>query len=178
VDEMSTETLTQLTAGVWTTDPSCSTVGFSIRHLRVATVRGAFPDVSARVDVRGDGLHVEGAIATATVRSGDDIRDRRLRGELFRSAEHPAMTFTADVDALADAGETPIAGQLTICGATRPVRLGVTAEDAGGGAVRLRATGDLRRSDFGLEWDALGFAGSRLVADRVHVFADVVVVPD
>ena len=41
-------------------------------------------------------------------------------------------------------------------------------------AVRVRAETKIRRSEFGLEWDALRDAGRLLVADEVRLVADVV----
>jgi polyisoprenoid-binding protein YceI len=62
-------------------------------------------------------------------------------------------------------------GELTIRGA-RPVELALTADADQEGTMRLRADGKIRRSDFGLEWEALREAGRLLVADEVRVLAD------
>jgi polyisoprenoid-binding protein YceI len=171
---MHTDT-TLLPAGVWTVDPDRSNVGFTIRHLRVATVRGRFTAFAGRIASEDGRLTITGTVDPATVDTGEAIRDQRLREEFFRVAEYPVIAFEAgEAEPRAD-GEVAVHGTLTIRGESRPVLLGVTAEDAGDGAVRLRAEGEIRRSAFGLEWEALGFAGSRLVADRVRIVADVVV---
>ena len=44
---------------------------------------------------------------------------------------------------------------VTIRGVTRPVELRATAEPLDGETVRVRADGRIRRTDFGLDWDAL-----------------------
>ena len=50
----STSTLTGLTTGTWTIDPTHSEVGFVARHLMVTKVRGSFADVTGTVEVADD----------------------------------------------------------------------------------------------------------------------------
>jgi hypothetical protein len=52
----------------------------------------------------------------------------------------------------------------------------LSADVADHGTVRPRGKGKLRRSDFGLEWDALREARRLLVADDVQLLADVILV--
>lgn len=148
-------------------DPTRSKVGFQIRHLGVATVRGTFSSLAADVESGA----VRGEVDVASVDTGDAIRDRRLRTEFFAADAFPSIAF----EGLAEGGKR-IDGSLTIRGATRPLSLTVRSERLDDGAVRLRASGRLRRSDFGLDWEALRQAGRLLVADSVRVFADVVLV--
>ena len=148
-------------------DPTRSSVGFLIRHLGVATVRGTFSSLHADLESGA----VKGEVGVASIDTGDAIRDRRLRTEFFASDDFPSIGFEGRAG-----GESQIDGTLTIRGATRPLSLTVRSERLDDGAVRLRASGRLRRSDFGLDWDALRQAGRLLVADQVRVFADVVLV--
>ena len=150
-----------------TLDHTRSTVGFLIRHLGVATVRGTFSSFAADVESGS----VRGEVGVASVDTGDPIRDRRLRTEFFGADDFPSIAFEGLTE-----GASRIDGSLTIRGATRPLSLTVRSERLDDGAVRLRASGRLRRSDFGLDWDALRKAGRLLVADNVRVFADVVLV--
>jgi polyisoprenoid-binding protein YceI len=154
-----------LLQGTWRIDRSCSSVGFHIRHLGVATVRGSFTSFSGRADVDAAGLNVLGHVDVASVDTGDSIRDRRLRTEFFDAERHPAITLSATI---------PGPALLTIRGVTRPVSLSVETEQIDDETIRLVARGRLRRSDFGLDWDALRQAGRLLVADQVRLSADVV----
>jgi len=143
------------------------TVEFAIRHFRVATVRGHMR--VGTLDVRPDdgGLRVDAVIDPASVETGNEIRDERLRSELFAVDAHPSITFSGR-----ESGGR-VAGELTICGVTRPIELDVRAEPRGDGTTLLHAKGELSRRAFGLGWAALGDAG-RLIDDRVRVSADVV----
>jgi polyisoprenoid-binding protein YceI len=67
-----------------------------------------------------------------------------------------------------------LAGDLTIRAVARPVELVATAELLDGDMVRVRANGKIRRTEFGLDWDALRQAGRLLVAEHVKLTADVV----
>ncbi len=81
-----TATLTGLSAGTWTIDPTHTEVGFVARHLMVSKVRGAFTDVSGTVSV-GDELsdsRAEVVIRTESVSTGTPDRDAHLR-----SGDHP-----------------------------------------------------------------------------------------
>jgi polyisoprenoid-binding protein YceI len=152
-----------------TIDSTRSTVGFLIRHLGVATVRGTFASFDADFVEAPAGLRVHGEVDVASVDTGEPVRDDRLRDEFFDAPEFPVIGF--DGVASTDSG---VSGLLTIRGVSRPVRLALEAEPLDDGAVHLRAEGRIRRSNFGLDWAALHRAGGLLVADDVRIFADVV----
>jgi polyisoprenoid-binding protein YceI len=164
--------------GAWCVDRAQSRVGFSIRHLGVATVCGHFPVFAARVDIGEGALSVDGDVDARSVDTGDGIRDGRLRSEFFDVERFPAITFRAEGAAPAtDRRPSLMTGRLTIRGVTRPVALGVCAERLAEHTVRLVADGRIRRSEFGLEWDALRRAGRLVVADHVRLTIDAVLTP-
>jgi polyisoprenoid-binding protein YceI len=152
----------------WRVDRSRSAVVFWIRHFGVATVRGCFASFAGRVDVGEGALRVEGHVDVASVETGHEVRDARLRTEFFDAERHPAIVLRA----CGLEGGRRLDGELTIRGVTRPVGLALTVGD--GEAVHMRADTSIRRSDFGLQWEALRDAGRLLVADEVRLRADVV----
>jgi polyisoprenoid-binding protein YceI len=156
--------------GVWRVDRSRSTVGFRVRHFGVATVRGQFESFACRLEAGDGAFRVEGRVDAASVQTGNAIRDRRLRSEFFDTKSHPTISLLAS----ADERDRRLLGELTIRGVSQPVDLVLRADAGRDGTVRLRADGKIRRSDFGLEWEALREAGSLLVADEVRLLADVV----
>jgi polyisoprenoid-binding protein YceI len=171
---MSPETLTLLEPGDWRIDRSRSSVGFLIRHLGVATVRGRFSSFGGRIDVTAAGVHADAAVDVASVDTGDAVRDGRLRTEFFDAEHFPAMAFRAERAVPARGGEWLLRGDLTIRGVTRPVELHATAEALDDATVRVRADAKIRRTEFGLDWGALRKGGRLLVADRVRLLADAV----
>jgi polyisoprenoid-binding protein YceI len=161
---MSVLTATPLKAGVWKADPARSALGFRVRHFGVATVRGRFDAFAARVDA----LRVDGRVDVAKVATGNQIRDRRLRDEFFGAADYPSIALTGEIRG------HRLHGELTIRDVTRPIAFDVTVAALDDDAVRVRAHGKLRRTGFGLEWEALREAGRLLVADEVAFALDLV----
>jgi polyisoprenoid-binding protein YceI len=156
--------------GVWRLDRSQSTVAFRVRHFGVATVRGRFDSFACRLEADEDGLRVDGHVDVGAVATGNDIRDDRLRSEFFYAERYPAISLRGIIAE----DDSRLAGELTIRGVTRPIELALTVDEDDDGALRVRADGSIRRSDFGLEWEALRNAGRLLVADEVRLRADVV----
>lgn len=168
-------TLKDLTPGVWTVDPSHSTVGFVARHL-VAKVRGKFTEFTADVKV-GDEL--EDSTLTATVQlgsieTGSADRDGHLKsGDFFDIENTPEMTFTSTKI-------TPdtLEGDLTIKGVTKPVTFdlefeGVSADPWGGTRAGFDASTEISRKDFGLTWNVAVEGGNLLVGDKVKINLEI-----
>ncbi|MFD5329114.1 YceI family protein [Streptomyces sp. NPDC127092] len=149
-----------LIPGRWPFDPLHSSVGFTIRHLGISKVRGRFDEFTAELVV---GETLEDSSVTATVRlasidTGNADRDAHVRApDLLDVEKRPTMTFRST--RIAGAGEDwTLEGELTIGDVTRPVTFDVEF----GGVVDVPvdgsrhagfdATGEFRRSDFGLDF--------------------------
>lgn len=159
--------------GTWVVDPSASTVAFSVRHLAVATVHGRFASFGGRLDIDDDGRgRVHGHVNVASVETGVELRDRRLRSEdCFDADHHPAMTFAGELDRLARG--LAVTGDLTVKGRTRRVSLdgGIAAADAE--RLSISVGGEISRRELGLHWSALLEGGVAVVGDRVSVVLDL-----
>ncbi len=166
---MSIQTAALLDHGLWHVDQPRSAIEFRVRHFGIATVRGRFESFAGHIEADDAGLLVSGHVDVDSVATGNAIRDARLRSEFFDAELHPAISLRAR-----DAGGGRLRGELTICGATRPVELDLVIEPVDHDAVSARAEARIRRSTFGLEWNALRDAGRLLVADEVRLVADVV----
>jgi polyisoprenoid-binding protein YceI len=171
-----TATLTGLSAGTWTIDPTHTEVGFVARHLMVSKVRGAFTDVSGTVAV-GDELsasRAEVVIRTASVATGTPDRDAHLRsGDFLDVDAYPEMTFVST----SFDGET-LVGDLTIKGVTKSVS--VDLEYAGSAVdpfdntrVGFEGATVINRKDWGVEWNAPLETGGVLVGDKVTLEFDI-----
>lgn len=174
---MSTSTtVSALSTGTWTIDPTHTEVGFVARHLMVTKVRGSFTDVTGTVVVADDvaGSTAEVTIRTASVTTGTADRDAHLRGEDFFDAErHPDMTFrSTSFD-----GET-LVGDLTIKGVSKPVTLdvdfgGVATDPWGNEKAAFEATGEIDRTAWGLTWNAPLEKGGVLVSEKIRIAIDL-----
>ncbi|RVU22102.1 polyisoprenoid-binding protein [Streptomyces antnestii] len=155
-----------LAVGDWTLDPLHSAVNFAIRHLGISKVRGRFAQVEAslRVGERVDDIGVSATIALASIDTGNADRDAHVRAaDLLDVERRPTMTYVSHRVSGKD-DDWSLEGELTIGDVTRPVSLAVefggvvdVAVD-GSRHAGFEATGEIRRSDFGLDFGA-GFLG-------------------
>lgn len=179
-----TQTATQTAAQPtrWTLDASHSSVGFSVRHMMITNVRGEFQKLAGDVvfdPSRLDDSKVSATIDVASINTREQKRDEHLRSADFFDAEgHPQMTYVSKAVRRAGDGYE-IVGDLTIRGTTREVKLNVdevTAEHTDPwGQRRIGATAHakVRRSEFGMTWNAALEAGGVLVGDEIKISIEV-----
>jgi polyisoprenoid-binding protein YceI len=148
-------------AGNWQIDPNHTAAQFSVRHLGLSTVRGAFTKVSGTAkydpaDPSKDSLEV--TIDAKSVDTRVEMRDNDLRSPRFFDVQkYPTITFHSKAAKAAGAGKLKITGDLTIHGVTKEVVLdvhGPTApiKDPMGSGQRMgaSATTKVNRQDFGI----------------------------
>jgi polyisoprenoid-binding protein YceI len=166
----------------WLLDSVHSHVGFSVKHMMVATVRGSFK--SYRGDLRIDPKDFtrstfEGEIDVSSLDTGNADRDAHLRaGDFFDAANHPKITFKSTGVEAKGEGEYVVRGDLTIRGVTKPVSLDVefqgTSKNPYGQTVTgLGVRGTINRKDFGVNFNALLETGGVAVSEKVKIEIDV-----
>jgi polyisoprenoid-binding protein YceI len=172
-------------ASVWKVDADHSEVGFAVKHLMVATVKGTFRRFSGKVEVDESNIAnsvVEADIDVTSVDTRQEQRDAHLRSPDFFDAEnHPAMTFRSKKVEQLRHGYLRVVGDLTIRGTTREVVLDVEETGRGGdpwGNQRIgyNARTVINRDDFGLTWNQALEAGGVLVSSDVRINLDVQIV--
>jgi polyisoprenoid-binding protein YceI len=170
-----------LTPGRWTIDPSHTDIGFTVRHLGLAKVRGRFGDVTGAVEVAAEvgATKVQAAIALASVSTGNSDRDAHLRSSDFFDADtNPAMTSTSTLVSGRDEQYT-LVGELTVNGITRPIELDVeffgTSEVPMDQSMRagFSASGELSRKAFGIEFNVPLGGDKVMISDKVVLELDV-----
>ena len=146
----------------WQLDPPHSSAQFSVRHLGVSTVRGAFTKVSGSVVYDPANLSKSSIQATIDASSVDtrvDMRDNDLRSPRFLDAQkYPTITFQSRKVEAAGAGKLKVTGDLTLHGVSKEVVLDVDGPTPSIkdpiGKDRLRAgasaTTKINRNDFGI----------------------------
>src|SRR4051812_20190123 len=162
----------------WQLDASHSSIGFSVKHLMIATVRGSFGkyDVSFSGDEKDfSQATVTAKIDTASIDTGNDQRDGHLRSPDFFDAEKfPEIAFTGKKIVGNAFGEFKLVGDLTIRGVTKEITLDVTFEGRakdpwGNSRLGYAAKGKINRSDFGLNWNQVLEAGGVMVSEEVKI---------
>ncbi len=162
-------------------DHSHSGIHFSVRHLMIAKVRGAFTRWSGTLfvdDADPTRSRVEVRIDAASIDTHEDKRDAHLRSpDFFDVGKYPELVFASTAIAR-DGDDFLVTGDLTIHGVTRAVQLKV--EDFGRGRdpwgnerIAFAARASINRKDFGLTWNQALETGGVVVGDKVEIALDV-----
>lgn len=164
-------------------DPAHSSAQFVVKHMMITNVRGAFSNLQGSVDwdaADPGQSKVEVRIDAKTIQTHEPDRDKHLRSADFLDVEKfPVINFKSTSVKPAGEGELNITGDLNIHGVTKPVVLkvdGPTAETKDPwGNVRIGASGTtkIKRSDFGLTWNAALETGGFLVGDEVKIELEI-----
>lgn len=161
---------------IWNLDASHTNVDFSVKHMGISTVRGAFKVMSATGETNDAGLptSLSMEIDAASIDTNSEQRDGHLKSpDFFDVANHPKLTFTATKISGTPA-ELTIVGDLTIRGVTKSVTLTgelstPTKDPWGLQRTALNVAGKIKRSDWGLTWNQALELGGVLVSDEVKL---------
>ncbi|WP_437968693.1 YceI family protein [Sorangium sp. So ce260] len=178
----STPSATPSQAARWTIDAAHSSVSFSVRHMMISNVRGGFEGVAGEViydPLRPEASKVSATIDAASIHTREEKRDEHLRSADFLDVgAHPTITFAGrSVRRRGDGLD--IVGDLTIRGVSREVTLAVSElsgehrDPYGNRRLGATATTKIRRSDFGMSFNAVLETGGVLVGDEISINLDI-----
>lgn len=165
--------------GTYLLDSAHSHVGFTVKHLMVAKVRGSLTGVNATIvvaeDITQSSVQVE--MAASTISTNDDVRDGHLKSaDFFNVAEHPTWTFVS-TGIRPDGDDWKVDGNLTIAGTTQLVTLEVEFEGGsvdpwGNAKIGFSAETQIDREDFGLTWNQALETGGVLIGKNIKIQID------
>jgi polyisoprenoid-binding protein YceI len=168
--------------GPWTVDPAHSSVGAVAQHLGISSVRGRFTEFAATVEIAPDDLtesRVRAVIRAASIDTGNDTRDTHLRSADFLDVErHPEITYRSTGLTAAGADRWTVHGELSMRGVVRPVDLdlaylGTGSDPWGGTRAAFRATAELHREDFAMNYNQVVQAGIAAIGTTLKVELDI-----
>ncbi|MFW0787897.1 YceI family protein [Gordonia sp. CPCC 206044] len=168
-------------AGHYEIDPGHSIIEISVRHFGIATIKGRFADFTGSIDVADDveRSSVLAEIKTASIDTENQTRDDHLRSDAFFDAEqYPVAQFRAGQVRPATDETWSLTGTLTLRGSEVPVALemtylGTVDDPWGGRRAGFRATGTLKRDDFGISFDDKLLSGVAQIGSTATVTLDV-----
>src|SRR5690606_8447414 len=161
----------------WTVDTAHSEVGFSVKHMMISKVKGAFTSYEATVEANEEDLQgalIDFKIDVASIDTSNTDRDNHLRSaDFFDVEQFPYITFKAN-DIIKKGDEYELTGDLTMKDVTRPVTFAV---EYGGKAtnpwcvevVAFNVEGKVNRRDFGLTWNQALETGGVLVGEDIKI---------
>lgn len=164
-------------------DPAHSSTQFSVRHMMISNVRGGFGSVQGTVAYDSQNLaasKVEVEIDASTISTLENARDAHLKSPDFLHVEkYPTINFKSKAVTSNGKGELRVKGDLTIHGVTKEVILNVEGpsreekDPYGNTRIGASATAKIRRSEFGLTWNAPLETGGILVGDDLKINLEV-----
>jgi polyisoprenoid-binding protein YceI len=175
-----TPTLDAIPAGTYAVDPSHSNVGFEVRHMGIATVRGAFKKFEGTLEASEAGPVLKGSVEVASIDTGDAQRDAHLAApDFFDAEQYPQITFTSAATEPTADGQVRLTGEITIKGITKPIDLTGVVADAGttdpwgNERIGLELQTTIDRREFDLKWNQTLPNGNLLVANEVKLLVSV-----
>jgi polyisoprenoid-binding protein YceI len=164
-------------------DPAHTSAGFSVKHMVVTTVRGEFTKVNSTLHWNRDDPSkstVEMKIDAASINTNNEKRDGHLKSaDFFDVQKCPEITFKSNKVQKESGDKYKVSGDLTMHCTARPVTLEVAFTDQpvktpfGTTVYAASATGRIRRSDWGLNWNKTLESGGVIVSDEVKLDVDV-----
>ena len=160
----------------WNLDPAHSEITFKVRHMMISNVKGEFKNFSIDLESADDefkNVKANAKIDTVSISTNNTDRDNHLKSaEFFNAEAHPHITF--ETDSLNE----DVTGNLTINGVTKPVKLevdfgGINVDPWGQTKAGFSFEGKIKRSDFGLNWNAALDAGGVMVSDEVKIAGEL-----
>ncbi|MFF3754141.1 YceI family protein [Streptomyces sp. NPDC002018] len=180
--------------GVWSVDPAHSSVSAVAQHLGISSVHGRFKEFGARIEIAGaatgaeggEGAHgghdqarVDAVIAAASIDTGNALRDKHLRSPDFLDVERfPEITYASTGLTPAGPDRWTVHGRLSLHGVVREVDLdlsylGTGPDPWGGVRAAFRATTELSREDFAMNYNQVVQAGISAIGTTLRVELDI-----
>lgn len=168
--------------GIWLFDPPHTAIRFVARHVGMANVHGRFTrfDGGIRVAERPEDSYVEISIEAASITTGNKTRDDHLRSADFMDVEnYPYLHFASNKFVHRTGSKWTVHGTLTLHGVSRSMTLDTDYLGAvnGGYGEELRcaarATSELHREDYTLNWRNMLARGIAIVGPTVKLELDV-----
>ena len=171
-----------MTIEKWEIDAAHSSIVFSVRHMVVSRVHGAFTKWSGKLELDTSALaeaSVTVDIDAGSIDTRDAQRDGHLKSPDFLDAEQfPKIEFRSTSVEKTGAEKFRVSGDLTIHGVKRQIVLeaeyGGRAKDPWGGErIGITAKTKIDRKEFGLQWNVALETGGVLVGETIVVTVEV-----
>lgn len=167
--------------GRWDIDPAHTAIRFVARHIGLGDVHGRFNEFQGAIWIADpvEQSRIDVIINAASIDTSTQMRDDHLRSRDFLDVEHyPNLRFTGDRFTHRGASRWSVNGVLELHGMSRTVRLDTTYLGTGTGMdgesrVACRATTELHREDYTLNWRKMLAAGIAVVGPTIRVELDV-----
>lgn len=166
----------------WSIDQSHSEIGFKVKHLMIAHVKGTFKTFDASIYTTTKDFktaEIDLWIDASSITTGDEKRDEHLKGvDFFHVEKYKQITFTSStIGNSAPDGNRELWGELTIKGITRNVKMsvqfgGIITDPWGNEKAGFTINGKIKRSDWGLKWNKVIESGGFILGEEVAIICE------
>ena len=165
----------------WKLDNSHSNVKFAVEHLAVSETEGNFKSFDGTLVSKNADFTDADITFTVDVKSIDtdnEMRDKHLQGDdFFNTEKYPQMKFKSSSFKKVSGNKYILEGDLTIRDVTKKVKFdvvyrGTQKDPYGNTKAGFKATGSIKRMEYGLKWNVMTEAIS-VVADDVNIVVNL-----
>ena len=164
-------------AGQYTVDSDHSEIGFSVKHMVITNVKGAFREYTAKFEVDADNklISLEADIVVASIDTRNQKRDDHLRsGDFFEAGKYPNIIFTATSIVPGAGNSYKVNGNLKIKNAVEEIELdgeltGPVKDPWGNQRIGIILNGLIDRRKFGVTYNKVLETGGLLINDQVNI---------
>jgi polyisoprenoid-binding protein YceI len=169
-------------SGDYQLDVTHSRLGFVARHAMVTKVRGSFEEFegTAHLDAANPAASsAKVTVKVASIVSGNAQRDGHLRtNDFFDAPAFPEITFVSTGVQALSSEKYRLTGDLTIKDVTKPVSIdfeytGSAKDPFGNLRAGFEGRTTIKRSDWGISYNAALETGGMLVSDKITLEFDV-----
>ncbi|MFN5712141.1 MAG: YceI family protein [Bacteroidota bacterium] len=165
----------------WKLDNSHSNVKFAVEHLAVSETEGNFKSFDGTLLSKNADFtdaDITFSVDVKSIDTDNEMRDKHLQGDDFFNAEkYPQMKFKSSSFKKVSGNKYILEGDLTIRDVTKKVKFdvvyrGTQKDPYGNTKAGFKATGSIKRMEYGLKWNVMTEAIS-VVADEVNIVVNL-----
>jgi polyisoprenoid-binding protein YceI len=167
----------------FTVDPGHTEIGFSVKHLMVSNVNGAFSTFEGTLDYDCTNkvlISVQGSISTASIDTNNEKRDKHLKTDkYFNTGTYPKMEFRSTSIEKQDDGSFEITGNLKVLGVNHEIVLpaiinGPVDDPRGSKRIGIESDALLNRRDLGITSSPAAMIGDKV---KIRIIAEAAFKP-
>jgi len=168
--------------GTYHIDPVHTQVGFTVRHLVAAKVRGFFTEFEGTIEIgdKPEDSKVSATIQAASITTNNEMRDAHLKsGDFLDQENEPTLSFISSAVIPKSGDHYDLVGDLTIRGITKEVTWDLEYLGSGPGMVEddvvagFEATLEIDRRDYNVSFNGTLENGSVVVSNKVILSIEV-----
>ncbi|MFJ7685164.1 YceI family protein [Peribacillus butanolivorans] len=166
----------------WAIDPTHSAIEFSVKHMMIAKVKGSFNKFEANISANPSDLttaEIDFTVDVASIDTRNADRDNHLRSaDFFDVEKNPTLTFKSRKIVKTGDDEYDVTGDVTLNGFTNEETFAITFEGQGkdpwgNEKAGFSGKGKVKRSDYGLTYNAALETGGVLIGDQITLTIEI-----